>query len=150
MNLIMALIYETENFILESHEKPEIDRQEWGHIKIIPKRYIVDRTELTPHEAIELIRFTIIAGKAFVEWMKISWVNIGRINYQDNGNWNPRFHIHLYGRAVDAKIQKFGDPIISGHRDSFLPLNESDIIAIRYICETLDASEEFSPERWHL
>jgi hypothetical protein len=30
----MALIFESKNFIVESHEKPEIDRLEGGHIKI--------------------------------------------------------------------------------------------------------------------
>ena len=36
----MAKIYETKNFIVESHEKPEVDRTEGGHIKISPKKDI--------------------------------------------------------------------------------------------------------------
>lgn len=57
----MALIFETKNFTLESHENPEIDRVEGGHIKINPKVPIMDRTFLSPREAIELMRFTIVA-----------------------------------------------------------------------------------------
>lgn len=100
----MSLIFETTNFIVESHEKPEIDRIEGGHIKISPKVEIEDRALLTPEQAIELMRLTIVMGIAMKEGMKRSGVNIGRINYQDNGNWTPHLHIHLYGRAIDAKI----------------------------------------------
>ncbi len=42
----MAIIYKTENFILESHERPEIDRLEGGHVKISPKENVEDRTFL--------------------------------------------------------------------------------------------------------
>jgi|GEM_PF-4590538 len=35
-------------------------------MKISPKTPIVDRTYLTPDQAIELIKFTILAGKAMV------------------------------------------------------------------------------------
>jgi diadenosine tetraphosphate (Ap4A) HIT family hydrolase len=146
----MAIIYETKNFILESHERPEVDRLEGGHLKIGPKRNMVDRTELTPEEAIELMRFTIVAGKAMVKGMAKSGIKIGRINYQDNGNWTPHFHIHLYGRAVDAKIQKFGDPIISGHQEGFSKLNDKDIIAIKNEIKTLFDSKKFSDKTWGL
>lgn len=146
----MAIIYETIHFTLESHEKPEIDRKEWWHIKINPKRKVVDRTELTPAEAIDLVRFTIIAGKSMVVGMKQWWINIGRINYQDNGNWKPELHIHLYGRAIDATIQKYWDPITPGHQEWFLPLNEDDIASIRSECQRLDRSPEFSRELWKL
>ena len=37
-------IYETENFILESHDSPHVSREDWGHIKISPKFEIKDRT----------------------------------------------------------------------------------------------------------
>jgi hypothetical protein len=57
----MALIYETRNFRLESHEKPEVDRLDGGHMKINPIIPIVDRSFLTPKQAIELMRLTIVA-----------------------------------------------------------------------------------------
>lgn len=146
----MVLIYETQNFTLESHESPEIDRLEWWHIKINPKKVVVDRTFLSPKEAIELARFTIIAWKAFVSWMKKRWVNIWRINYQDNWNWKPELHIHLYWRAIDAKIQKYWDPIIPWHKEFFKPLNNEDIQEIRNECEKLFNLEEFSDKNWWL
>ncbi len=82
----MAIIYETKNFILESHEKPEIDRLEGGHVKISPKVMVEDRSKLTSGQAKELMRFTIISGEAMKIAMKQMGVDIGRINYQDNGN----------------------------------------------------------------
>lgn len=145
----MALIYETENFILEASENPEIDRLDGGHMKISPKIPIIDRSLLTPKQAIELMRFTIIAGKAMISWMKKRWVKIWRINYQDNGNWKPKLHIHLYGRAIDAKTQKYWDPITPWHKEGFKTLDEEDIAEIKNECDKLFNSEEFSDKnRW--
>jgi hypothetical protein len=33
----MAIIYESENFIVESYEKPLVSREEGGHIRLIAK-----------------------------------------------------------------------------------------------------------------
>ena len=144
----MTLIYETENFTLESHEKPEIDRLEGGHIKINPKVSVIDRTYLSPKQAVELMRFTIVAWKAMISWMKKRWVEIGRINYQDNWNWKPELHIHLYGRAINSIMQKYWDPIIPWFKDWYNQLDEQDILEIRKECEKLFISEEFSDKLW--
>ena len=146
----MAFIYETKNFVVESHERPEIDRLEGGHIKISPKIEIEDRTQLTSKQAIELMRLTIITGVAMKKGMKKSGVNIGRINYQDNGNWTPHLHIHLYGRAVDARIQKFGEPIIDGHRDEYKQLNSEDVENIRTEIVNEFKLDKFSDTSWRL
>ena len=100
----MAIIYETENFTLESHEYPEVDRLDWWHLKINPKIPVEDRSFLSPRQSIELMRFTTISWLAMKQWMAKRWVKIWRINYQDNWNRKPELHIHLYGRAIDAKI----------------------------------------------
>ncbi len=147
-DFIMALIYETENFTLESHEKPEIDRSEGGHMKINPKKIVTDRTELSPKQAVELMRFTIVSGKAMKEGMAKRGVKIGRINYQDNGNWTPHLHVHLYGRAVDAKVQKPEDPFKPGHQKGFMPLDEEDINSIKEEIDNLFKQEEFSDSVW--
>lgn len=146
----MALIYETSHFILESHDQPEVDRLDGGHIKISPKVPVVDRTQLTPQQAIELMRLTIIAGRALVAGMKRQGVDIGRINYQDNGNWKPQLHIHLYGRARAATQQPFGDPIVPGHKESYSALNQQDIDAIRAEIEQLFLQPEFQDKQWFL
>lgn len=146
----MSIIYQTPNFILESHDKPEIDRLDGGHIKISPKFDIEDRTQMTPSQAVEFIRLSILAGRAMKLGLEKQGIMIGRINYQENGNWNPHFHLHLYGRAIDATYQKYGEPITPGHRDIFKSLNEDDIKAIQTVIKELRMLPEFSDEKWRL
>ncbi len=146
----MTIIYETENFVIESHEKPEVDRLEGGHIKISPKVDVEDRTKLSPRQAIELMRLTMVAGEALVKMMASIGVEIGRINYQDNGNWKPSLHVHLYGRAKSAVMQKFGDPIIPGHKEEYEPLTDSDIQILKAEVEAKSSEEKYSDAAWGL
>ena len=139
----MAIIYETKNFILESHEKPEISREEWWHIKISPKIDVSDRTKLNDELAVELMLFSIICGKAFKKWMKNRGIKIWRINYQENWNWKPHLHIHLYWRAITAKIQKYWDPLIPWHKEWFEKLEELDILEIQKEIKKLIKNYDF-------
>ena len=147
------LIFETQNFILESVEKPHIPRLDGGHLKISPKQRIRDRTLLSPQLAIEMTFITMLSGETMTLGLKESNINIGRINYQDNGNWSvfkpegPYLHIHLYGRAKDAKINKYGDAchfphIETGFYNSFAPLNKTDIKAIQKQIDILLKTEK--------
>jgi diadenosine tetraphosphate (Ap4A) HIT family hydrolase len=146
----MAIIYETKNFILESHERPEVDRLEGGHVKISPKVSVEDRSELTPKQAIELMCFTIVSGEAMKIAMKQIGVKIGRINYQDNGNWTPHLHVHLYCRAEGATMQKYGDPITPGYKGEYSPLNKEDIQRIKKELASLFEMGKFSDSEWGL
>ncbi|EKE26621.1 MAG: hypothetical protein ACD_4C00224G0005 [uncultured bacterium (gcode 4)] len=146
----MAIIYETANFIVESHEKPEIDRLDWWHIKISPKENFKDRFHLSPKLAIELMRLTIIAWKAMIAWLWKNWIKIWRINFQDNWNWNPELHIHLYWRAIDAKYQKFWNPVIPWNKAEYNTLNEEDLKEIRIEIEKLFKKEKFKNSEWWL
>ena len=146
----MAFIYETPNFILESHEKPEVDRLEGGHCKISPKVPLEDRTKLTQKLAIELMRFTIASGKAIKQAMEKIGVYIGRINYQENGNRNPTLHIQLYGRAIDAKMQKYGEPIVPGNKPEYMPLNEEDRKRIKEELDNILQEEYFNSSQRNL
>jgi diadenosine tetraphosphate (Ap4A) HIT family hydrolase len=146
----MSEIFRTKHFILESHDNPEVDRADGGHIKITPLRDVSARTQLTPQEAIDYMRLSIVAGCALTTVMLHLGFELGRINYQENGNWKPHMHEHLYGRAKNAKYQTFGDPIKPGHKEEYHPLTEDDIALLRAEIEKLFASEEFSDEEWHL
>jgi diadenosine tetraphosphate (Ap4A) HIT family hydrolase len=125
-----------------------VDRLDGGHIRISPKKAYEDRTQLPPREAIEMVRLTMVVGTAMKAGLAKQGIELGRINYQDNGNWKPHLHVHLYGRAKDAKYQKFGDPIIPGHRDEYQPLSEQDIALIKAEIESLMATEAFSSAAW--
>ena len=159
----MAVIYETNNFIIEAPEKPHVDRDEGGHIKIYPKIRLSDRQQLSPKLAIELMRLTIIAGEALTKVMNQHGVDVGRINYQDNGNWTvfkpegSYLHVHLYGRAKSAKVNKYGDAIYGGHREEdpnhyakMKPLNQTDIEDIKKEIESLLKEDKFSDKEWGL
>ena len=159
----MAIIYESKNFIVEAVKNPHIDREDGGHIKIFPKVRILDRQQLSSKHAIELMRLTIVVGEAMTKVMNDNGVDIGRINYQDNGNWTvfkPKgsyLHIHLYGRAKSAKIQKYGQACYFPHREEkpefyekLNPLNKKDIKDINIEIKKLLKKEKFSDSFWKI
>jgi diadenosine tetraphosphate (Ap4A) HIT family hydrolase len=111
----MSVIFESLNLSVEPHPRNEVDRLDGGHIVINPKVSIVDRQQLTPDQAKELMRLTILVGEAMKRYYKSIGSNCS-INYQDNGNWRPEQHYHLYGRAVNAKYQKSAIPLFRSQR----------------------------------
>lgn len=138
------IIVESDNFRLESHAAPEVGRNDGGHLVINPKVTVQDRTFLTPEQVIELALLTNVAGKAMKDGLEERGIKLGRINYQDNGNWKPELHVHLYGRAFDAQYQVYGEPIKAARKleDKVVqePLTEEDCIAIRK--KVLDYAKE--------
>lgn len=157
----MAQIYETNNFIVEVVDLPHVDRLDGGHLKISPKVRLADRIDLSPKLAIELMRLTMLVGEAMTIGLNNRGIDVGRINYQDNGNWSvfkpegPYLHIHLYGRAKSAKIHKYGDACHfpqreTGFYDSFEPLNAEDIVEIQKQIEILLTKEKYQLVEWGL
>ncbi len=159
----MAMVYESENFFVEAVEKPHVDRSDGGHIKIYPKVRILDRQQLSPKHAIELMRLTIVVGQAMTKIMNEHGVDIGRLNYQDNGNWTvfkpegSYLHVHLYGRAKSAKIHKYGQACVFPHieekpeyYENFKPLKKEDVKDIKTEIEKLFKEEKFSDPEWGL
>jgi diadenosine tetraphosphate (Ap4A) HIT family hydrolase len=157
----MPEIYQTENFFVEAVDPPLVTRTDGGHLAIIPKRRFVDRTQLAPNLAIEFMRLSMLVGEAMTNALTQRGIDIGRINYQDNGNWavfkpeGPFFHLHLYGRAKSAKFHKYGEACNfpfreTGFYDGFEPLNEEDIKAIREQIESLLKEDKYQLSNWHL
>jgi len=147
-------VYETENFYIQAATKPLIDRSEGGHMYIIPKVAVRDRTQLSPKLAIEYMKLSMVVGEALKSAMARRGVDIGIVNYQDMGNWGvftpegPSLHMQVYGRATTATIQKYGDAVQLPHRetgfyDSFKPLDEIDIREIRADIEKLLQSDRY-------
>jgi len=154
-----GIIYETDNFIVEAMQKPLVTRKDGGHITISPKKRLDNRTLLTPNLATELMYLTMIIGEAMTIGLTNRGIDIGRINYQDNGNWGvfkpegPYLHIHLYGRAKSATIHKYGEACIfpfreTGFYDDFEPLNEEDITEIKKQLANLLTLEKYLPKNW--
>lgn len=145
----MALIYETNNFIVESRDQPFVNRSDGGHIRILPKVPVEDRTKLAPKLAKEVMKLTMVVGEAMAIALNRRGVDVARINYQDMGNWTPTFHIHLFGRAKSAKYQKFGESVYlpkreTGFYNNFHPLDHEDIQEIRKEIERILATEKYN------
>lgn len=150
----MALIFETTNYILETREKPFVDKAEGGHIRIWSKIYVSNRTQLTPEQAAEYMKLSMIAGEALINVMKQQGIDIGIVNYQEMGNWSVfkpegvRMHMHIFGRAKTATIQKYGEAVLlpqreTGFYDKFKPLDETDIKQMRAEIERLLTTEKY-------
>lgn len=144
----MTTIFESKNFIVEPHPRPEVDRLDGGHIRIEPKIELYDRQALTPDLAKEEMRLSILVGEAMKRYYKSIGIELVRINYQDNGNWRPVQHIHLYGRAKNAKYQKAGNPIISGHKDEYQVLNDVDIKGLQKEIRQLLTEPNYTDSDW--
>ena len=155
----MTIIYETKNFIVESFDQkhPHVDRDEWGHMRILPKEKVTDRTYLSPALAIECERLTRIVDKSLIMGMKKQGIDIIRVNYYDMGNWayktntQPFFHIHIYGRTVNAKYQPFPEAIQLPDRstwfyNNFKPLTPEDNKSIHEEIEKLFSLDENKDE----
>jgi len=151
-------IHETENFYIQAANRPFIDRAEGGHLYVFPKVSVRDRTQLSPKLAIEYMKLTMVAGEALVSGMARRGVDIGIVNYQDMGNWSvfkpegPSLHMHIYGRAKTATIQKYGDAVQLPHKDTgfyndFQPFDADDIREIKNDIEELFKSDKYS-SKW--
>lgn len=158
----MATIFETKNFIVESHEKPFVNRTDGGHIRIkIKDLSISDRTKLNTEQAIELMRLTMIVGEAFETAMNKRGIPVVKINYQDMGNWaaktntKPYLHIHVFGRSKDAIKQPWPESVYlpdrgTGFYEGFEPLNNDDRFEILKEIELISKENKYSDESWGL
>lgn len=147
----MAIIYEARHFVLRTLDQPHVSREDGGHIVIDPRVVVEDRTQLTREQAIELVKLTMVGGEALKTVLGRGGIDIGRINYQDNGNWRAELHVHIYGRALNAKRQPYGHSLdFCGTREDFRremgqlePLNADDAAALREEITRLLASDKY-------
>jgi hypothetical protein len=154
------IIYQSKYFILRASQHPFVSREEGGHIIIYPKDLkIKNRSDLSPQQAKDFIRLSIIAGLAFKAIMNQQNIPVIKINYEDLSNWAykrnepPVFHLHLFGRAQNAKKQIFPEAVQlpareSGFYNSFQPLNKTDIKLLNKEIQNLYNSEDYSDNKW--
>lgn len=147
----MALVYEARHFILKTLDRPHVSRSDGGHVVIDPKVPVEDRTQLTAEQAIELAKLTMVGGEALKTVLSRKGIDIGRVNYQDNGNWRAELHVHLYGRARNAKLQPWGHALaFPPTREAFIremgdlePLQAEDIAELRAEITRLLATDKY-------
>ena len=147
---INMLIHSTNHFDIITPEQPHVSRGDGGHLIINPKVAIEDRTRLDRERAIELMKLTMVAGAAMKTVLAQRGIDIGRINYQDNGNWRPELHVHLYGRARDATGQPYGrylalPPTAQAFKAqaALEPLTADDVAALKAELLRLLATEKY-------
>lgn len=162
----MAIIYQTKHFIVESHEKPFVDYEDWWHIRIrIKDEYrdeITDRTKLSPKQAIEYMRLSMAVWEAFEIVMNKFNIPVIKINYQEMWNWyakehwgKPFLHEHIFWRSKDAIKQPRPESVYLPDRNSwfydwFRPLLENHIVLIREEIERIFQLEKYKEENRNL
>lgn len=155
-------IYQTKNFVVESHEEPFLPRADGGHIRIrVKDKSITDRTKIESDVAIELMRLTMIVGEAFELAMNNRGIPVVKINYQDMGNWafktgsKPYLHYHVFGRASNAVKQPWPESMYlpdrnTGFYEGFEALNIDDVEEIREQISNIETKAKYSPDKWYL
>ena len=147
----MPIVLETRHFTVLAPDQPHVSRGDGGHLIINPRVTVEDRTQLSREQAVELVKLTMMAGEAMRAVLSRRGVDIGRINYQDNGNWRHELHVHLYGRARSARNQPWGQPLsfpptaqaqkkLAGTLE---PLNADDISGLKAEMTRLLATDKY-------
>jgi diadenosine tetraphosphate (Ap4A) HIT family hydrolase len=131
-------IYEDKYFAVYSPGLPHNCRDDGGHLILIKKEPVRDRSDLSWQEAVDFMRISMAVGKAMYEVLRIE-----RMNYEDLGNWGlddpggPKMHLHFFGRSREQIYQirgqhmslyPKGHPIYKGH---LKPFTSQDIQALR-------------------
>jgi diadenosine tetraphosphate (Ap4A) HIT family hydrolase len=148
------IIYSTENFDLEVPSRPFLSREEGGHLRIMTKLQVSDRTKLSRDQAIEYMKLSMMTGEALTKGLSQRGIDVGIVNYQEMGNWSvfkpegPIMHMHIFGRAKTATIQKYGQAVLlpdrdTGFYDNFMPLDANDIVEIKKVLTELETSSKY-------
>lgn len=107
------IAFEGTFFSLFFPKVPMVYREDGGHLIMIPKRHVVDIADFTDSETQEYMVLAKAASKVMYSLLPELGIDVGRINYHDNGNLEAdkkigaHQHLHFYGRARSAKFQKW-------------------------------------------
>ena len=113
-------VYEDKYFKVIRPEFPLNCKDDGGHLILIKKEPVTDRSDLTCQEAIDFMRISMAVGKAMYEVLGVE-----RMNYEDLGNWGiddpggAKMHLHFMGRAREQTHQIRGQHIFlfpKGHK----------------------------------
>ena len=138
MTLDKDCVYEDRYFKVISPEFPLNCRDDGGHLILIKKDKVTDRSDLTYQEAIDFMRISMAVGKSMY-----TVLGVERMNYEDLGNWGiddpdgAKMHLHFMGRAKEQTHQIRGQHIFlypKGHKiyqGHLKPLSEDQINSLR-------------------
>ena len=144
------IVYEDRYFAVISPEFPLNCRDDGGHLILIKKERVTDRSDLTCEEAIDFMRISMAVGRAMYDVLGIE-----RMNYEDLGNWSvdkpggAKIHLHFFGRAREEIHQIRGHhmfrytqgyKIYDGH---LKPFTDDDLARLRDRIESVLGEEEY-------
>ena len=131
-------VYEDKYFKVINPEFPLNCRDDGGHLILIKKEKVSDRSDMIYQEAIDFMRISMAVGKSMYEVLGIE-----RMNYEDLGNWGiddpggAKMHLHFIGRAKEQTHQIRGQHIFlfpknhkiyQGH---LKPLSDEEVDSLR-------------------
>jgi len=143
-------IYEDKYFIVYVPEHPLNCREDGGHLMMIKRERVTDRSDMTYFEAIDFMRISMMVGKAMYQVLGVE-----RVNYEDLANWGlddpegPKMHLHFFGRARRQIHQVRGQHISlfpKGHPiyDSHIkPFTEDEAERLKVAVENISHEEKY-------
>jgi hypothetical protein len=123
-------------------EHPLNCRDDGGHLIMVKRERVTDRSDMTYMEAIDFMRVSMLVGKAMYQVLGVE-----RVNYEDLANWGlddsegPKMHLHFFGRArrqvhqirgQHLSLFPKGHPIYDGHLKSF-PEDEVERLRVKIV-----------------
>ena len=132
-----------------SPEHPLNCSEDGGHLIMVKREGVTDRSELTYMEAIDFMRVSMLVGKAMYQVLGVE-----RVNYEDLANWGlddpggPKMHLHFFGRArrqihqirgQHLSLFPKGHPIYDGH---LKPFSEDEAERLRVQIEEISHEEK--------
>ena len=131
-------IYEDRYFQVISPRFPLNCRDDGGHLVLVKKEKVTDRSDLTYQEAIAFMRLSMMVGRAMYDVLGIE-----RMNYEDLGNWGlddsdgAKMHLHCFGRSREQTHQIRGHHMFlypKGHKiyqGHLKPFTEQDVTMLK-------------------
>jgi diadenosine tetraphosphate (Ap4A) HIT family hydrolase len=132
------VLYDDKYFRVVAPEFPLNSREDGGHLLLLKKLPVSDRSDLSCQEAIDFMRITMIVGRAMYDVLEIE-----RMNYEDLGNWGldepggAKMHLHFFGRAREQIHQIRGQHMFLYPKDHKIykghlkPFDDADLQRLR-------------------
>ena len=139
-------LFETKNTEVVIPIIPHVDRLDGGHIVVVCKKHFVNFHDIPDANLFEMIKIGQLCGESLKETLTNNGIPIGLINYQINGNWSVNkqqrdpIHLHVYGRSLNSKYQKYGQALVlpdpcSGFYDGFKTIKDDEADAIAHFLQ---------------
>ena len=132
------IVHEDRYFQVVSPARPLNCRDDGGHLILVKKAEVSDRSDLTYQEAIDFMRISMAVGRAMYDVLGLE-----RMNYEDLGNWGldepggAKLHLHFFGRAREQLHQIRGQHMFlypKGHliyEGHLKPFTEAEVARLK-------------------